>query len=87
MIKSILTLLLFLYSYDLTLSWELTGGPGDFGMLILYANIILQSHAGVGIFKEEGRGGSGERANNCALFEYRINVPYYYIEYYKLFIF
>ena len=48
MITSIFTLLLFLYSYDLTLrSSELTGCPGDFGMLILYANIILQSHAGV----------------------------------------
>ena len=57
MIKSILTLLSFLYSYDLTSSfrgdivirnymlitlrsWELTRGPDDFGMLILYFSHI-----------------------------------------------
>ena len=56
-----------------------------------YMLILYFSHTQVfrcrNFFKEEGRGGSGESANNCALFEFRINVPYYYIAYYKLFIF
>ena len=52
-----------------------------------YYTSVTSKCLDVRIFKEEGRGGSGESANNCALFEFRINVPYYYIAYYKLFIF
>ena len=103
MIKSTLTLLSFLYSYDLTFSFrgdnvrrnqmpltlrslELTGGPSDFGMLILYSNIILQSHPVVQMqefLKKSPRGGGGESVNNCALFEFRIIIPDYYNAYYK----
>ena len=104
MIKSILTLLSFLYSYDLTSSfrgdivirnymlitlrsWELTRGPDDFGMLILYFSHIqvfrCRNFWGRGQGEGVGRVQTTVLYLNLAL----ICQPDCYIAYYKLFIF